>query len=204
MRVSAFESALRLEPNSWEAHYNLGLALLENGKSERAANELRAAVGLRPHVAQTHTALGTALSQLHQTDNAIGEFKLALKLDSKFIPAQHGLAQALITQKKYSAAIDYLKTLPASEVLQMDLAIAYSKNGNVNQAVQTLSGILKQNPSSAQAHANLGTVYVQQSRYREAAAEFREALNLDPTDQIALISYVRALVVLGEFSSARR
>ena len=35
--LSAFESALRLEPNSWEAHYNLGLALLERGKSERAA-----------------------------------------------------------------------------------------------------------------------------------------------------------------------
>ena len=84
--LSAFESALRLEPDSWEAHYNLGLALLENGKSERAANELRAAVGLKPQMAQTHAALGTALSQLHQTDNAIAEFKLALKLDSKFIP----------------------------------------------------------------------------------------------------------------------
>ncbi|HMH01852.1 MAG TPA: tetratricopeptide repeat protein, partial [Terriglobales bacterium] len=99
--LSAFESALRLEPNSWEAHYNFGLALLENGKSERAINELRAAVGLKPQMAQTHAALGTALSQLHQTDNAITEFNLALNLDSKFIPAQHGLAQALITQKKY-------------------------------------------------------------------------------------------------------
>ena len=199
---SAFEAALRLEPDSWEAHYNFGLALLENGKSERAISELHAAAGLRPPLAQTHAALGTALSQLQQTDNAIAEFKQALKVDSKFIPAQHGLAQALITQKKYSAAIDYLKTLPAAEVLQMDLAIAYSKNGNVDQAVQTLSGILKENPSSAQTHANLGTVYVQQSRYREAAAEFREALNIDPTDQVALISYARALVVLGEFGSA--
>jgi len=200
--LSAFESAVRLEPNSWEPHYNLGLALLESGKPERAASELRAAARLRPHMAQTHTALGTALSKSGQTDNAVGEFKLALQLDPTFVPAEDGLAQALIAQKKYVAAIDYLKTLPPSEVLQMDLAIAYSRNGNRDQAIHILSELIKQNPSSAQAHTNLATVYVQQSRYREAAAEFQKAFSLDPTDEIALISYVRALAVLGEFHSA--
>src|SRR6476660_1784614 len=200
--LSAFESALRLGPNSWEAHYNLGLALLEHGKSERAVNELRAALRLRPHMAQTHTALGTALSKLGQADKAITEFQVALQLDPTFVPAEDGLAQALIAQKKYSAAIDYLKTLPASELLQTDLAIAYARNGNVDQAIHILSELIKQNPSSAQAHANLATIYVQQSRYREAAAEFQNALSLDPTDEIALVSYVGTLVILGEFSSA--
>ena len=107
-------------------------------------------------MAQTHTALGTALSKLDQTDKAISEFKLALQLDPTFVPAEDGLAQALIAQKKYSAAIDYLKTLPASEVLQTDLAIAYARNGNVDQAIHILSELIKQNPSSAQAHANSG------------------------------------------------
>src|SRR5437660_12309729 len=36
--LCAFESAVRLEPKSWEPHYNLGLALLESGKPERAAS----------------------------------------------------------------------------------------------------------------------------------------------------------------------
>ena len=66
-------------------------------------------------MAQTHTALGTALSKSGQTDNAVGEFKLALQLDPTFIPAEDGLAQALIAQKKYVAAIGYLKTLPPSD-----------------------------------------------------------------------------------------
>src|SRR3979411_1198955 len=55
---SAFQSALRLEPNSWEAHYNLGLAYLESGDAERATREFRAAVLLKPQLPQSHAALG--------------------------------------------------------------------------------------------------------------------------------------------------
>ena len=66
-------------------------------------------------MAQTHTALGTALSKLGQADKAITQFQVALQLDPTFVPAEDGLALALIAQKKYSAAIDYLKTLPASQ-----------------------------------------------------------------------------------------
>ena len=42
--ISAFESAIRLEPNSWEAHFNLALALLQLHQTERAVRELRMAI----------------------------------------------------------------------------------------------------------------------------------------------------------------
>src|ERR1700745_1340854 len=56
--LSAFQSALRLEPKSWEAHYDLGLLLLGSGDPQRAAKEFRTAQGLRPQNAQTHAGLG--------------------------------------------------------------------------------------------------------------------------------------------------
>jgi len=199
---AAFESALHLEPNSWEAHYNLGLALLGSGDAERAAREFRAAAHLRPELPQTHAALGAALSQLNQTDAAIDEFKTALKSDPKSVPALDGLAKALLEQKRYSAAIAYLKDAPPDEGLQMDLAIAHSRNGNAGEAVQILSRIVKAHPSSPQAHSNLGIAFTQQDRYREAASEFQEALRLDPRDDVARVSYVKALAVLAEFSTA--
>src|SRR3981189_957596 len=88
---SAFQSALRLEPNSWEAHYNFGLAYLESGDAQRATREFRSAVRLKPALAQSHAALGTSLSRLNQTDSAIEEFKAALKIDSQYVPALDGL-----------------------------------------------------------------------------------------------------------------
>ena len=63
--ISAFESALRLEPDSWEARFNLSLALIQNRQPERAVRELRIAVRAKPEDPLGHTALGVALSDLH-------------------------------------------------------------------------------------------------------------------------------------------
>src|SRR5579885_3194329 len=38
--ISAFESAVRMQPNSWQGHYDLGVALLTSGHTKRAADEL--------------------------------------------------------------------------------------------------------------------------------------------------------------------
>src|SRR5258706_13848398 len=45
---SGFQSALRLEPNSWEAHYNFGLAYLAGGAAERATFQFPARYQLEP------------------------------------------------------------------------------------------------------------------------------------------------------------
>ena len=41
--MAAFERALKLNPKSWEAHYNFGLALRSTGELRRAASELHEA-----------------------------------------------------------------------------------------------------------------------------------------------------------------
>src|SRR3984893_10071160 len=142
--ISAFESAVHLDPNSWEAHFNLSLALLQSNQPAPAARELRIATRLQPENPLSHIALGVALSQLGRDDAAIDEFKLALTTDPKSVPALDGLAKALIAQQRYSAAIAYLKDGPPDGMLQNDLAIAYSKNGNVSEAVQVLTNLVKQ------------------------------------------------------------
>src|SRR5467141_3246365 len=199
---SAFQSALRLEPNSWEAHYNFGLAYLESGDAERATREFRAAVRLKPELPQSHAALGTSLSQLNETDAAIEEFKAALRIDPQSVPALDGLTKVLIEQKRYSAAIAYLRKAPPDDTLQLNLATAYARNRNNDEALQILSRVVRKEPSSSLAHLNLGIVYTQQERYREAADQFRDALRLDPNNDVARVSLVEALAILAEFPSA--
>ena len=200
--ISAFESAVHLDPNSWEAHFNLSLALLQSNQPAPAARELGIATRLQPENPLSHTALGVALSQLNQDDAAIAEFKLALNKDPKSVPALDGLAKALIAQKRYSAAIAYLKDAPPDRRLQNDLAIAYSKNGNVSEAVQVLTNLVKQDPSSAEAHSNLAIAYAQQNQFRQADEEFKEAHRLAPNDDVIRLSYVKALAVLADFNTA--
>jgi tetratricopeptide (TPR) repeat protein len=200
--IAAFEAAVHQDPNSWEARFNLSLALLQKHEPARAARELKVAVSLKPADPLGHIALGEALGELDQNDSAIKEFKFALKSDPKSVPALDGLAKALIAQKRYSAAIAYLKDGPVSPVLQDDLAVAYSSNGDVAEAVKLLTELVQQNPSSADRHARLGIAYTQETQFRQAADEFHEALRLDENNDVTRLSYVKALIVLAEFQTA--
>src|ERR1700677_696583 len=97
--ASAFESAIRLDPNSWQSHYDDGIALLSSGKFNRAVDELRTASRLKPGSAQILLPLGAALSELNQLDEAIEVFRSVLKVDPQSVKALDGLTKALIAEK---------------------------------------------------------------------------------------------------------
>src|ERR1700761_1026175 len=59
--IKAFESAIHSDPNSWEGHYNLGVALLSNRSAQRAVHELQTASRLKPDTPKILLPLGTAL-----------------------------------------------------------------------------------------------------------------------------------------------
>jgi tetratricopeptide (TPR) repeat protein len=208
--IGAFESALRLAPDSWESHFDLGLALLNSGhppdksqaEIQRAAQEFRKALRLRPATAQIHAALGVALNQLHQTDAAIAEFRIVLRSDPKSITALDGLSKALIVQKKYSEAAALLKNASDQAPLQLDLAAAYSGAGETTSSVQILSGLLSKDPANLQAQVNLGLVLAQASRYDEAEAALRKALALSPDDPSVLTSLAMVLARLDRKDEA--
>ena len=69
--ITAFRSAIRLDPDSWQGHYNLGVALLTSDNAKQAAGELSTASRLKPGSAQILLPLGVALSDLNRQDEAI-------------------------------------------------------------------------------------------------------------------------------------
>ena len=200
--ISAFESALKIDPKSSESHYDLGIALLASGNPNHAVSELQSASRLKPNSAAILLPLGTALSAVDRQDEAIAAFQTILKIDPKSVPAMDGLTKAYIAQKRYTAAIAELKNAPLDDVLQLNLAVAYSQNGDTADAQKVLAAIVVRHPAYSQAHLNLGIIYTQQNLFAEAAAEFKEAYRLDPSDEVACLSYVKTLVVLSQFDAA--
>lgn len=200
--LNAFHSAVRMGPKSWEARYDLALALLQSGQPGAALRELKTASALKPGDAQIEMAMGVAANQAGQPDMAENSFRQVLKMHPDAVPALAGLSEALLAQKRYTAVISVLKDAPQDEVLQLNLAIAYSKNNQLDQADGILSSIVKEHPDYAQAHVNLGILDTQQSRYREAVSEFEAALKIDPSNDVARASCIKALIILGEVESA--
>ena len=103
--VHAFETALRLEPESRAARQNLGQirheqgrALLDARRFQAAAAELREAIALVPSSAEAHNDLGVALASVHDVTAAAVEFRQAVRLNPDFVEARRNLdaAEALM------------------------------------------------------------------------------------------------------------
>jgi Tfp pilus assembly protein PilF len=58
-----FAEAVRLQPNSALAHYNLGLLLRQRGRNDEAAREFRKALDLDPKFSPAREALAGAAEQ---------------------------------------------------------------------------------------------------------------------------------------------
>ncbi len=194
----ALSASLRLR-SSWHlvhgsGHYDLGIALLSSNNTKRAAHELQIASTLKPDTPKILLPLGVSLSQLNQQSAAIDAFRAVLKTGPAIGAGSRWINGSANRRKTSYTAASYwaeLKNAPADEVLQLNLAIAYSKNGNVDEALQILSGIVKEHPEYAQAHNNLGIVYTQQKRFSEAAERSSDtALQLDPANDSVRLVYV--------------
>ena len=91
--IAAFEAALRLDPQSQDARYNLGLALIQTRQLQRAINELEILVKEAPGSARAHLALGMAFQDLGKFADAEPQFRTAVKLEPKSATALHHLGE---------------------------------------------------------------------------------------------------------------
>ena len=200
--TSTFAHALRLDPASWETHYDLGLALFHSGHVQDAVLQFQQALEIRPGNGEVLLALGSAYDGLHDPENAIRQYQLVLKTSPQSVTALLALGKALLAEGRYTTAITWLKNAN-DEQAQLLLADAYDKNNEPVEAKQTLQAIIDRDPSQLQAHIQLGEVLQRQGDNGSAAQQFMEAMRLDPANEYASVSYLNSEVILQQFVTAR-
>ena len=209
--VASFESSLRLDPKNWEAHYNLGLALIKRGDRKKAEEELREAIAEKPESASAHHALAELYEAENNLPEASAEYQSVLQADAHFPLGAVDLARALASQQNFAEAIAALQqalTLsPAPDQIvpiRVALGVTYAENGDQPKAIETLRQLVAEHPEAADAHLALGTVYAQQEQIPsdEAVSEFREALRNDPSMPGANLALTRALLEQKKYGDA--
>lgn len=208
--VAAFQAALRRNPQN-QTRYELALALLENHEPQRAATELRAILHAEPDSFRAHNALGRAFEDLGQPDLASDEFKAALTINPHFAFAAYDLARLLTSQRKYQAAIYYLKnglnSSPAPNLaLEMKLALAdvYVQLGEYPNSIPLFREAVTAQPDSAELHFSLATACAHNQDYPEAVKEYKEVLRINPNQNEAELSLAKALMNLSAVPEALR
>lgn len=91
--------AATLAPDDGGIHYDLGSALLEQGRAAEAAAELEKAVARLPQSAEARNNLGIALGMSGRLDEAVVQFREALRLRPGFADARRNLDMALAARR---------------------------------------------------------------------------------------------------------
>jgi len=168
---------------------------LEIRLTERAAQQLATRQGGAPEAYQLYL-----LGRHHQlqltresTNHAIELYRQALSLDKHFALAYAALVHAYVAQS-------YLNDLPVNDVaskaepllsaglrLNPDLSELYtsrgalrSDQGRYEEALTDLRHAIELNPNDSEALAQMGYVYLTNSRPRDALASYSAAALLDP------------------------
>ena len=101
--ITEFREALRLDPDSATAHWNLGVRL---ASPQEALDHLRRSVQLNPGNGQARYDLATSLLESRQYEEAADEFREALRLMPNSVKAHNNLGVTLASQGKLDEAID--------------------------------------------------------------------------------------------------
>jgi tetratricopeptide (TPR) repeat protein len=139
-----------------QAHFEAGYAHQMAGRLDEAVESYRRSIAARP-TAEAHTFLGWALSFQGRHEDAIAECKIAISVDPSFGNPYNDIGAYLIELGRHEEAVAWLERAKAAS---------------------------RYEPRHFP-YFNLARVYVKQNRLREAIAELRQALGIEPRYAIA-------------------
>jgi tetratricopeptide (TPR) repeat protein/mono/diheme cytochrome c family protein len=187
---------LAKKPRDFTANLNLGAVLLSRLNAPAAVTALQTAVAADPTSFEARNMLGLALARVGRTGEAIAEFQVALKLKPGSASARFNLANGQIKAGDLDAAIDNLHQalalLPGdpqpTERLEEALAIRAGQLASQEkwaEAETRYRELVERVPRSAGLRNDFAEVLRREGHTTEAAEQYRQALTLDPNNQIA-------------------
>ncbi|HEU5239214.1 MAG TPA: tetratricopeptide repeat protein, partial [Pyrinomonadaceae bacterium] len=107
--ITLYAATLTKNPGCWMAHYNLGIALSDQGDTDGAIAHYRQAVELRPSYAEAHYNLGRLLAQKGRPDEAIAHYEKALEINPSDAEAHNNLGATLFASGHVDEAIAHYR-----------------------------------------------------------------------------------------------
>jgi tetratricopeptide (TPR) repeat protein len=187
------ETASTLQAGFTNALYFLALVERQSGNPRRSVDLLQKVVDLQPDQADAQFILGQDLEKLEKPAEAVLHWKLALEADPNLSEALYNLALILEKQgdpqaQQYQRRFDELQKQQqiTDRVQQLGIfALEAAGAQNWPQAIEQMREAIQLCGACADAahlHHNLGLFYCKTGKFKEAEAELRKTLDLDPKD----------------------
>jgi Tfp pilus assembly protein PilF len=197
--VDSFHRALELEPGRASLRFDLGMALLAEDRTGRAAKVLET-VKADPHVgARALLELGKIRAAKGDEEGAIDFWRRSIETDPDHAVVYARLGAVLVSRGEFAKAEEVFRRglearWPAWE-LHYELGAHQAEQDRYSEAVAELGNALRLRPDLPEAHLRLGRCHAAEGRKQSALAHLRRAL--DGPEEVAEAAWE----ALGELSS---
>lgn len=166
------QTAIKLDPSSEEAVTTLAMLYTDEGDTAHALKVL-SSIPDSARSAKLYSALGAAYEQRKDYKNAIDAYKHAIVLDRDNLDAIRGLAENLMNDGQFDAALEQYKVIadsnPEDAQTYVRMADIYRRQGKYDQALENLKRAETLVPDTMDVPYSMAAVYQAQGRYDEAA-----------------------------------
>jgi tetratricopeptide (TPR) repeat protein len=169
-----FRRALQLQPSgNFDAQFDLGDAILREGRPAEAIGHLAEAVRLKPDSFAAQSSWGDALFAAGQVGPAMEHYEQALRLNPGYALAHYNLGNA------------------------------EAQLGRMPEAIGQYEAALRLNPGYAEAEDNLGNALSEEQRFAAALAHYEAAARLAPENPRVQDNLGNALLRAGRIAEAK-
>lgn len=156
---------------------------------------------LQPHNTFAIASQGCVEFNRGDTEAGIEKMQFAFDTDPGYHFFRFSLFNALKTTGKYDQLLDCCKRVceykPRDSTSVYNLAIAYEKNGLVDDAIREYQKSIELDPTNWETHSAVGTLLAEQNRIAEAIKHFEKATELKP-------DFINCMNLMGLYVNTRQ
>ena len=181
---SHYRHMLKLTPDSYSLHHNMGLEMSAQGRYEEALNHYYQVLRLNPTDLSIHCYIGNALAAQGKFEEALSHYQKAMEFDPRDINVINNLGVFYARQGEMDKALEYfaraLEVHPADIDANLNYANALIHKGQIDGAMEYYHKVLDLQPNNSQAHYILARLLLAQGKIDEAIGAYRRVLKIDP------------------------
>ena len=194
--IKIWSHTLSVTEDNYMAHFNLGVALHQEGKYQEAIAHFNYIITMPYQIVtygdsnnysfygKLYGKRGAAYTELGMFENAFEDFDKALFLNPEDSDIYRNRGYAYAKQNRHLLAIkDYnqaIRLRPDYAIYYNDRGNAYNRLGQSGRALDDYTKAISMNPLYAAAYNNRGTVYGKVGQYQHALEDFSKAVSIKP------------------------
>jgi len=210
-RITIVATALLLTSSIVFADYQTGVKAFQSGDFSSAVSAFRAVTEDQPDWPGGHMMLGWSYLRLNKNNEAMAALQKAYDLDSANPAIQMRLGEAYISAGRYADAVGFLSKINAASlpkeqqgVLSQMRAVALTKSGQGDRAVEEFRKAIAANPNDASLHYQHGTTALNAGQLDTAVQSLEKAVQLDGSDVNKKLALAKAAIKAGRMNKSNK